>query len=286
MAEAVMGHVINVLMVSSIYVLVALGFALVFSIMRIMNFAHGAIYMIGGFVCYSFWVTLGLGPWLALPITMVIIGVFGLVLERFCFRPFRKDFEKATIMAIALVIILKTGADLTVGAHSKSMPPIISGSLHLGPFVIGIDRLIVFLIAAGLLTAMMLFIKKTRIGQAMLAIAQDPDGAALMGINTDRISALVCAIGCALAGLAGGLVGSVLVLHVAIADTMLVKVIAVIILAGIGSIGGIWAGGLLMGTLDSLGPYFLPNIVSDPLGLALVVLILVIRPQGFFGQET
>lgn len=286
MAEVVMGHVINVLMVSSIYVLVALGFALVFSIMRIMNFAHGAIYMIGGFVCYTFWVPLGLGPWLSLLITMTIIGAFGLVLERFCFRPFRKDFEKATIMAIALVIILKTGADLTVGAHSKSMPPIISGSMHLGPFVIGIDRLIVFLIAAGLLTAMMLFVRKTKVGQAMLAIAQDPDGASLMGINTDRISALVCAIGCALAGLAGGLVGSVLVLHVAIADTMLVKIIAVIILAGIGSIGGIWAGGLLMGILDSLGPYFLPNVVSDPLGLALVVLILVVRPQGFFGQET
>jgi branched-chain amino acid transport system permease protein len=280
-----MGHVINVLMVSSIYVLVALGFALVFSIMRIMNFAHGAIYMIGGFVCYSFWVPLGLGPWLSLLITMVVIGVFGLALERFCFRPFRKDFEKATIMAIALVIILKTGADLTVGAHSKSMPPIISGSVHLGPVVFGIDRLIVLLIASALLTAMMLFVRKTQVGQAMLAIAQDPDGASLMGINTDRISGLVCAMGCALAGLAGGLVGSVLVLHVAIADTMLVKIIGVIILAGIGSIGGIWAGGLAMGTLDALGPYFLPNVVSDPLGLALVVLILVIRPQGFFGQE-
>ena len=286
MATEILGHVINVLMLSSIYVLVALGFALVFSIMRIMNFAHGAIYMIGGFVCYNFWVPLGLGPWLSLLATMIVIGAFGLVLERVCFRPFRKDFEKAVIMAIALVIILKTGADLTVGAHSKSMPPIVSGGLQVGPYVIGADRLIVFLIAAALLGGMMLFIKKTRIGQAILAIAQDHDGAALMGINTDRVSALVCALGCALAGLAGGLVGSVLVLHVSIADAMLVKIIAVVIIAGIGSIGGIWAGGLAMGTLDTLGPYFLPNVVSDPLSLALVVLILVLRPQGLFGQET
>lgn len=286
MAIEIVGHAINVLMLSSIYVLVALGFALVFSIMRIMNFAHGAICMIGGFVCYSFWVTMGMGPWLALIGTMVVIGGFGLVLEKVCFRPFRKDFERATVMAIALVIILKTGADLMVGAQSKSMPPIVSGNLHLGPFVLGIDRLIVLLIASALLAAMMLFIKKTQIGQAMLAIAEDPDGASLMGINTDRISALVCAMGCAMAGLAGGLVGSVLVLHVSMADTMLVKIIAVVILAGIGSIGGLWAGGLAMGALDSLGPYFLPNIVSDPLGLALVVLLLVFRPQGFFGQET
>jgi branched-chain amino acid transport system permease protein len=285
-AMEITGHVINVLMLSSIYVLVALGFALVFSIMRIMNFAHGAIYMIGGFVCYNFWVPLGMGPWLSLLATMLVIGAFGLGLERLCFRPFRKDFEKAVIMAIALVIILKTGADLTVGAHSKSMPPIVSGGLQVGPYVIGADRLIVFLIACALLAAMMLFIKKTRIGQAILAIAQDHEGAALMGINTDRISAFVCAMGCALAGLAGGLVGSVLVLHVSIADAMLVKIIAVVIIAGIGSIGGIWAGGLAMGTLDTLGPYFLPNVVSDPLSLALVVLILVVRPQGLFGQET
>lgn len=285
MLSEVMSHLINVLMVSSIYVLVALGFALVFSVMRIMNFAHGAIYMIGGFVCYSFWIPLGLGPWVALPLTVVATGLFGLVLEKFCFRPFRKDFEKATIMAIALVIILKTGADLTVGAYGKSMPPIVSGNIHFGAVTFGADRLMVLLIACVLLVVLMLFVKKTRMGQAMLAIAQDPDGAALMGINTDRISGLACAMGCGLAGLAGGLVGSVLVLHVSIADTMLVKVIGVIILAGIGSIGGVWAGGLAMGTLDALGPYFLPNVVSDPLGLALVVLILVIRPQGFFGQE-
>jgi branched-chain amino acid transport system permease protein len=150
-AMEITGHVINVLMLSSIYVLVALGFALVFSIMRIMNFAHGAIYMIGGFVCYNFWVPLGMGPWLSLLATMLVIGAFGLGLERFCFRPFRKDFEKAVIMAIALVIILKTGADLTVGAHSKSMPPIVSGGLQVGPYVIGADRFIVFLIACALL---------------------------------------------------------------------------------------------------------------------------------------
>lgn len=272
-------------MTSSIYVLVALGFAIVFSVMRIMNFAHGAIYMIGGFICYNFWVPLHLGPWLSLLLTMVVMGTFGLFLERFCFRPFRRDFEKATIMAIALVIILKTGADLTVGPLGKSMPPLVAGNITTWGVTFSADRLMVLLIACALLTALILLIQRTLVGQAMLAIAHDPDAAALMGINTNRISALVCAAGCSLAGLAGGLVGSVLVLHVSIADTMLVKTIGVVILAGIGSIGGVWAGGLAMGALDALGPYFLPNIVSDPLGLALVVLILIIRPQGFFGHE-
>ena len=276
---------VTVLMTSSIYVLVALGFALVFSVMRIMNFAHGAIYMIGGFVCYNFWVTLGLGPWVSLPLTMLITALFGIFIERFCFRPFQQDFEKATVMAIILVISLKTGADLTVGPLGKSMPPLVAGSIKMGGVTFGADRLMVLVIACLLLTALIFFIQKTKFGQAMLAIAHDRDAAALQGINTNRISALVCATGCGLAGLAGGLVGSVLVLHVVIADTMLVKIIAVVILAGIGSIGGVWAGGLAMGAVDSLCPYFLPFTLSDPLGLGFVVLILILRPQGFFGQE-
>ncbi len=285
MASQIAGHLINVLMTSSIYVLVALGFALVFSVMRIMNFAHGAIYMIGGFVCYAFWVTLGLGPWVSLPLTMIVMGLFGLFIEKFCFRPFQRDFEKATVMAIALVIILKTIADLTVGPVSRSMPPVVSGTITAGAITFSADRIAVLLIACVLLTALVLLVQKTKVGQAMLAIAHDPDAASLMGINTNRVSALVCAAGCGLAGLAGGLVGSVLVLHVVIADTMLVKIIGVVILAGIGSIGGIWAGGLAMGAIDSLGPYFLSNVVSEPLGLALVVLILIFRPRGFFGQD-
>jgi branched-chain amino acid transport system permease protein len=285
MASQVAGHTINVLMISSIYVLVALGFALVFSVMRIMNFAHGAIYMIGGFICYAFWVTLGLGPWAGLLLAMLVTGLFGLFVEKFCFRPFQRDFEKATLMAIALVIVLKTTADLTVGPLSRSMPPIVPGSVRIGTIALGADRLTVLLIAAALLTAFTLLVQKTKVGQAMLAIAHDPEAASLMGINTHRITALVCATGCGLAGLAGGLVGSVLVLHVMIADTMLVKVIEVVILGGIGSIGGIWAGGLAMGVVDGLGPYFLPAVFSEPLGLALVIAILVVRPQGFYGHE-
>lgn len=285
MASQIVAHLVNVLMTSSIYILVALGFALVFSVMRIMNFAHGAIYMIGGFVAYNFWVPLGLGPWVSLPLTMLTMGLFGLFIERVCFRPFQKDFEKATVMAVGLIIVLKTGADLTVGPLAKGMPPLVRGSIMTVGVSIPADKLAVLLIVCILLAVLVLFIQKSKFGQAMLAIAHDADAASLMGVNIHRISGLVCATGCALAGLAGGLVGSVLVLDVAIANLMLVKIIAVVILAGIGSIGGIWAGGLLLGAVDALGPYFLPNVIYDPFALALVVLILVIRPQGFFGRE-
>jgi branched-chain amino acid transport system permease protein len=161
------------------------------------------------------------------------------------------------------------------------MPTIIEG----GGVTLKADRLVVLSICILLLVALSIFIQRSKIGQSMLAIAQDRDAAALQGINTNRISALACAIGCGLAGLAGGLVGSVLVLHVGMSGTILVKIIAVVIIAGIGSIGGIWAGGLILGALDAVGPYFLTAAVSESLGLGLIILILIIRPQGFFGQE-
>lgn len=272
-------------MLSSIYVLATLGFALVFSVMRIMNFAHGAIYMAGGYICYYFWVVFGLGPWVSLALTMVVTALFGLFIEKFCFRPFQLDFEKAIVMAVALVIILQTTANLTVGPTVKGLPPLLTGIYKVGNITMKADRVMVLGICIILLAGLTIFIRKSKIGQSMLAIAQDRDAAALQGINTNRISALACALGCGLAGLAGGLAGSVLVLYVGMSNAILVKIIAVVILAGIGSIGGIWTGGLILGVLDAVGPYVFPAAVSDSLGLGLIILILVIRPQGFFGQE-
>ncbi len=285
MVSEITFHFVNVLMLSSIYVLATLGFALVFSVMRIMNFAHGAVYMAGGYVCYYFWVVFGLNPWVSLALTMLVTALFGLFIERFCFRPFQLDFEKAIVMAVALVIILQTAANLTVGPTVKGLPPLLTNIFKVGGVVLKADRVVVLVICILQLAALTIFIQKSKIGQAMLAIAQDRDAAALQGINTSRISALACAMGCGLAGLAGGLVGSVLVLHVGMSNVILVKIIAVVILSGIGSIGGIWAGGLILGALDAVVPYVLPAAVSESLGLGLIILILVIRPQGFFGQE-
>ena len=278
-------HLLNVLMLSSLYVLATLGFALVFSVMRIMNFAHGAIYMAGGYICYYFWVVFSFNPWVSLALTTVVTALFGLFIEKFCFRPFQLDFEKAIVMAVALVIILQTAANLTVGPTVKGLPPLLTKTFEFGGVTLKADRVMVLGICVLLLAGLTVFIRKSKAGQAMLAIAHDRDAAALQGVNTNRISALACAIGCGLAGLSGGLVGSVLVLHVGMSNNILVKIIAVVILAGIGSIGGIWAGGLILGTLDAVGPYILPAAVAESLGLGLIILILIIRPQGLFGEE-
>ena len=119
----------------------------------------------------------------------------------------------------------------------------------------------------------------------MLAIAEDRDAAALQGIDINRISRLAFAMGCAMVGLAGGVMGSIMVLHVGVGDMLLIRIIAVVILSGIGTIGGIWTGGLVIGALDALGPYFLPAATSDLVSLGLILLILVVRPTGFFGHK-
>ena len=286
MVSEVAPHIANVLMISSTYVLVALGFALIFSVMRIMNFAHGAIYMVGGYVCYYFWVVLGFNPWVSLMLDTLVIGLFGLLLEKFLFRPFQLDFEKAVIMAIALAMILQTGADLTVGPDSGlGMPSLLQISIGVWNVRFRGDRLIVLAICIILWGALTLFINKSKVGWSMLAIAHDRDAAALQGINTNRISGLACAIACGLAGLTGGLVSSVLALYVGMADVILVKIMGVIILAGIGSISGIWVGGLVLGALDAICPIFTSSAIADSLGLGVIILILIIRPKGFFGQE-
>jgi branched-chain amino acid transport system permease protein len=285
MISEVASLLLDLLMLSSIYVLATLGFALVFSVMRIMNFAHGAIYMAGGYLCYYFWVVFGLNPWVSLAFTMLVTAMFGLFIEKFCFRPFQLDFEKAIVMAVALVIILQTAANLTVGPSVKGLPALLTNVFRVGGITLKADRIVVFIICILLLAALTILIQKSKVGQAMLAIAQDRDAAALQGINTNRISAFACALGCGLAGLAGGLVGSVLVLHVGMSNVILVKIIAVVILAGIGSIGGIWAGSLILGALDSVLPYILPAAVSESFGLGLIILILLVRPRGLFGQE-
>jgi branched-chain amino acid transport system permease protein len=144
---------------------------------------------------------------------------------------------------------------------------------------------VTFIIGAVLMFALILFIRKSKIGQQMLAVAQESVGAALQGINIYRVSAVATVIACGLAAVAGSLMGAINNLNPYMGDQMLVKAIEVVILAGIGSIGGVLGAGLILGTLDSFLPLLLSGSATDAVGLAIVILILLFRPQGLFGHE-
>jgi branched-subunit amino acid ABC-type transport system permease component len=272
-------------MLSSMYILMALGFALLLSVMRVLNFAHAVIYMGGGYICYQLAVVVGLNQWLSLVLAAVIMGAFGLFLERFCFRPFFADVNRTIVMTLALIVILESVVNILVGTQVRSLPAFASGVLRTGGVSLSVERLVTFIISAVLLLVLIFFIQKTKIGQQMLAVSQDATGAVLQGINIHRISSVATVIACALAAVAGSLMGAIVSLSPYMGDHMLVKAIEIVILAGIGSIGGVLGAGLIIGTIDATLPILISGSATDAVGLGIVIFILLFRPQGLFGHE-
>ena len=201
---------VNALMLSSMYMLMALGFALLLSVMRVLNFAHAVIYMGGGYICYQLAAVYGVNQWLSLGLAAIIMGLFGLFLERFCFRPFFGDVDRTIVMTLALIVIMESAVNISVGTQVRSLPAFASGVLKAGGVFLSVERLVTFLISATLLLALFIFIQKTKLGQQMLAVSQDSTGAVLLGINLYRVSAVATVIACALAAVAGGLMGAII----------------------------------------------------------------------------
>jgi branched-subunit amino acid ABC-type transport system permease component len=277
--------VVNILMLSAIYILVALGFALLLNVLGILNFAHAAIYMVGGYICYELIMGVGLNQWVSLLISTVTVGLLGLVMERAFFRPFLGDMNRIVVITLALIIILEATVNVTVGSYIRRIPSFVPGVLKSGGISVSGDRLATFVIGSLLLLAAILFIRKTKTGLQMLAISQDLDSAALQGIRIHRIFAVTTAIGCALAAVAGSLMGAVLSLSPLMGENMLTKAIEIVILAGIGSIGGVLIGGLILGAVDATLPLFISGSATDLIGLSIIIVLLLLRPQGLFGHE-
>jgi branched-subunit amino acid ABC-type transport system permease component len=267
------------------YILMALGFAILLSVMRVLNFAHAVVYMGGGYICYQLAVVYGLNQWVSLVLAAIVMGLFGLFLERFCFRPFFGDVNRTIVMTLALIVILESAVNILVGTQVRSLPAFASGVLRAGGVSLSVERLVTFIISAALLLVLIFFIQKTKIGQQMLAVSQDSTGALLQGINIYRVSAVATMIACALAALAGSLMGAIVSLSPYMGDHMLVKAIEIVILAGIGSIGGVLGAGLILGTIDGTLPILISGCATDAVGLGIVILILLFRPQGLFGHE-
>jgi branched-chain amino acid transport system permease protein len=278
--------IVNSLTLSSMYIIVALGFALLLSIMGILNFAHGVIYMVGGYLCYHLAVVFDINQWLSLLISALSMGLFGLFLEKLVFRPLQGGDETRIIfVTLALIVLLEGIANVAMGGYKRSIPAFVPGIIKYGYISISWQRAITFAIGAVLLILMILFIRKTKTGKQMLAISQDPIGAALQGIKIHRVSAFACSVGCALAAVAGSLLGSILSLSPYMGDIMLVKAIQIVILGGIGSMGGVLFAGLILGTIDATLPIFISGHATDAIALGLIILILLLRPQGLFGHE-
>jgi len=275
----------NVLILSSMYILVALGFAFLFNMLGLVNFAHGAVYTIGGYIGYQFAVRMGLNPWTSLLLSTLIVAAFGAFLEKFCFRPFVGDFNRIVMVSVAITTVLQTVVNIWEAGEVLTLPAFVQGVFRVGRFSVSYQRMLTFAIGASLLGVASWFVSRTRWGQQMQAIAQNMEAAYLQGINVRRISMIAFALGCGLATIAGCLMGSYLQLSPFMGDSMLTKVLILVILAGVGSIGGIFLTGLLLGALDAVLPLLMRGALSDAIGVVIVVALLLYKPKGFFGHE-
>ena len=277
--------ILNGLAAGWIYILVALGLTLVFGIMNVVQFAHGEIYMLGAYCSYFLIKLYGFSFWEALPLSALLVGLLGIVLERFFFRPFRGRFEPSIIVAVGLMLLLQTIAVVGFGTDTKSMGGIIPGVLKVSGVTLSWDRLIAILVGIILVAALFLMIKKTKTGQAMVAISQNIYAASLQGIDVNRISAFAMVIGCALAAIAGSLMGSIFSTSPFMGTSAITKGIAVIILGGLGSITGAVVGGFILGLIDGLVPPLLSSTMAGIVGFGVIIIVLILRPRGLFGHE-
>jgi branched-chain amino acid transport system permease protein len=286
MSTAALGQsLLNGLALGGIYILIALGLTLVLSIMGIVQISHGEIYMIGAYSVYYMVAGLGLNFLIAIIAATLFVGLVGIFLERVCFRPFRGEPDRAMTVAIGLILILQNIVLFIAGGNPRTYQSPITGVLHIAGIAIAWKRLTIVLVGLGLLVALFLFIRYSRTGQAMLAISQERDGAALQGINIDRISAVAMFMGCGLAAIAGALIGSLFSISPTMGSFALMKGIAVIILGGLGSISGAVLGGLILGLIDGVLPTLTTTHIAGLVGFAAIIIILLFRPQGIWGHE-
>jgi len=252
--------------------------------MHIINFAHGAVYMLGAFVIYYVFFQWGAPYFAAFLVAMVLLGAFGYLVERGIYRPIKGGIEPTLVALLALSTFLEAAGYPVFGQLDKHVPPVFEGIRNVLGVMISVERLMIIPIAAALVLGLYLFITKTKIGAAMRAIEQDKEAAALQGVNVHVINGLAFAIGFALAAASGALIAPIFKLDPMMGDQPLLKAFIIIILGGLGSIPGAILGGLMLGLIDSTVATALGAEPAFLLSFVFIILLLLFRPAGLFGH--
>ena len=274
------------LVMGFILALVALGLTLQYSIMHLLNFAHGDIYMLGGYTAYYLITRAHINFFLTLPIVIVVMFILGMILERAIFRPVRgTTFIRALLATTGLSLIIQAIGWQVFGTLDKSVPSPVNGTIKLGIINLPVQRLV----AAGICLLLVVFlywlVNRTKIGRQMRAIEQDAEASSLFGVNVSLVNIVCIGIGCALAGVAGTLVGSIFYLNPGIGTQQVMGAFNVIIIGGLGSVTGCIVASLLIGVVQSLAGAFWGISFAYIVTFVLLMVILVVRPRGLMGHE-
>lgn len=276
---------LNGLVIGTMYMLMAIGFTLVFGIMRIVNFAHGEFYMLGAFLAYVCVTRLQLPFLAAVLATFAVTLVAGWIIEVLVLKGFRGNELNGMISTIGLAMVLQNGALLVFGPDPQSMPPVAQGVVSLGPIVLPMSRLYVVAFSIAVLVLLYLFLMRSKGGRALRAVVQDTEIASAQGIRSHLMYPLGFGIGVALAAVAGALMAPVFSVSPSIGSTPLLKAFIVVILGGLGSIPGAALASLLLGVVESAANTFMSSSMSDMLLFGFVILMLIFRPSGLLGKS-
>ncbi len=280
-------QLVNALALGGVYALVALGLTLVYGVMRVPNFAHGGLYMLGAYFAYASLTSLHVGYFPALIISALVVALLAALLERIIFYPLRNaPHVQPMIAAIGVLFFIEAAVQKIWGPDFKQIAEPMPGILNLGSVTITWQRVLVIAASLVAMLGLNFFLKRTLTGSTIEAMSQNREGARLVGINTNRVGMLTFAISGALAAVAACLIAPINSVTPSMGEVMNLKVFAIIILGGMGSVPGAIVGGFLLAFAEVFGGYYISLDFADVIGFAMLVLVLAIRPQGLFKRGT
>lgn len=279
--------IVNGLILSMNYALIALGLTLIFAIMGVLNFAHGQMYVLGGFVAYYVYGVFDLPFVLALLASALTVAAVGVILERCFFRRVLRITsreEASMLVAAGTALLLESLILVSFGEKQRGVPPVTTGVWEVFGAYVPIGRALVFLIALALIGAFLSFMQYTRPGRALRAIAQDREAAVLQGVNVDRYAALGFGIGGALAGLAGALLVTVFAVNSGLGTAISIKAFIMVMIGGAGVVSGAILGAFVLGFSEAFGYFYIPGSITYLLIFVGLITFLIFRPQGIMGK--
>lgn len=287
MFEVGLQFLVNGIVTGCFYALIALGLTLIFGMMEVVNFAHGEFFVLGGVLAYVFVTLFGLDFYSAVALVVVVMMAFGALMHVVLVRPLlSQHLLSSALVTIGLSIFLLNTTLLLFGTSPRAIPTAFSKApIFIGPVVVTEARIFAIAVGAAGIAAAYLVIQKTKFGRAMRATFQNKDAAALVGVDIASIYTCTFAMGTAMAALAGALLGAIFVVHPSTAEVATLKAFVVVILGGMGSFPGAVVGGLVLGIVESLWGGFVSTGYQDVIGFVLVILILLIKPTGLFGDS-
>jgi len=286
---------INGLIIGVFYALMAIGLSLIFGVLKVVNFAHGEFYMVGAYTYTLTASMLGISPWLSLPFAFLVGVIVGLIVERLLMRPLYSSYtswgimrdEYAVIVTFGLSLFLINLVDKFIGPYAFKGPALVDISrIALGPILISAHRLIAALIGIAVILSVAFLMRYTFWGRQIQAVAQNRLGASLAGIDTAKASAIVFALAGGLAAISGALLANIFNPTPDVGVFPAIKSYVIVVLGGMGSVPGSIVASLILGVLESFGGVYISYQYRDTFGLFILILFLLFRPQGLFGEKT